>query len=114
MRIALAFACLAAIAATTAVAAPQKARIVLTASDPASFRGTSFRPRERVTITVTTTVTRKKAVTANARGAFSTTFAGLVVPQCETYVVQARGNRGSVAWLKVVPECPPPPPKGAH
>jgi hypothetical protein len=108
MRLALAFACVAAIAATAAVAAPQKAHVVLTSYAPASFRGTSFHARERVTLTVSATVTRTKTITANARGAFRATFAGLTVPRCQSYTVRARGNRGSLAVLDVVPECPQP------
>jgi hypothetical protein len=108
MRFAIAVVCLAAVAAASATAATQKARIFVTATSPASVGGTSFKPRERVTVTVWTNTMHKKAVTANASGAFKATFAGLGLPRCQSYTVRARGDHGSVAILKVIPECPPP------
>jgi hypothetical protein len=92
------------------VAAGSTARIGFASISPVSVRGAGFKPGERVTVTVSAKVTRKKIVTASARGAFRATFKGLTIPRCRPYGVQARGNRGSIAGIKLIPECAPPAP----
>ena len=67
-----------------------------------------LKPHEHVTVTLATTTTHRKVVKANASGVFKATFAGVGLPRCESYTVVARGNRGSLALLKIVQECPPP------
>jgi hypothetical protein len=98
----------AALAPVSAGAAQSGARITVAGKAPLAVRGTSFHPGERVTITVTARSVRKRAVTASSRGAFRATFAGFALPFCESYSVRAKGNRGSVATLKITPECPAP------
>jgi len=94
---------------SVAGASQLRARVsVVQTASAFAVQGASFKSRERVTVTVTAESTRTKTVKANLRGAFTATFAGFTVPRCEGYSVRAKGNRGSVATLKVIPECPPP------
>ena len=84
-----------------------RAHILLTSQAPVAVRGTGFRPRERVVVTVVTTTTRTKRVTVSRRGVFSVRFPGISIERCEAYEVRARGSRGSSAGFKVLPECAP-------
>jgi hypothetical protein len=43
---------------------------------------------------------RAKGVTAGARGGFTTAFSAVTIDRCEGFVIRAKGNRGSVAFLK--------------
>jgi hypothetical protein len=96
-----------------AVASPTRtAHITLASLTPVSVRGTSFRSHERVAVTVSAKSTRTKTVTTGARGGFRVTFTSLSVGTCQAYAVRAKGNRGSVAFLKVTPECAPSGPSG--
>jgi hypothetical protein len=88
------------------------ARVTVPATSPVSVHGTNFRSKERVTVTFSAKGIRTKTVTANARGGFWTTFRGLTIGSCDFYTVRARGNRGSSAFLKVIPECAPQAPSG--
>jgi hypothetical protein len=93
---------------SVAGASQVRARLSIVTTVPFSVHGTSFRPRERVTITLTAASVRSKVVTATKRGAFTATFKGFAVPHCVGYTVKAKGSRGSVATLSITPECPPP------
>jgi len=110
MRLALALSLLAMLLPVAAAGSTNKARVGFVTVSPVSVRGTGFKPGERVMVTVSATVTRKKAVNANARGAFRATFSHFWIVRCQAYTVAAKGNRGSTASLRVIPECAPPPP----
>ena len=107
VKLAVALVCLSALLAGGAAAATRTAHVTLVSNSPASVLGTGFRATERVTLTVSATETRTKRVTAGARGNFRTTFAGFSVKFCVPYTLQARGSRGSRAFVKIVPECAP-------
>jgi hypothetical protein len=51
---------------------------------------------------------RSRTKTITAGGGFKVTFTSLSIGSCDAYSVRAKGNRGSIAFLKVRPECPPP------
>jgi hypothetical protein len=108
MKIAAVLAVLVTIASSSAVAATTRARarVAVVSTAPVTINGTGFRSRERVTVTFSTTGVHKKAVKASAKGAFTVKFAGVSVAYCEGYAVRAKGNRGSLALLKLIPECP--------
>ena len=106
MRSAAIVALAAALVSTAAVAATQKARVAVVSKAPVSVAGNGFRSRERVTVTFTARSTYKKALTANVRGAFTAKFAGVSIGYCEAYTVRAKGNRGSLAVVNVIPDCP--------
>ncbi|MFL5982279.1 MAG: hypothetical protein ACJ74R_11275 [Gaiellaceae bacterium] len=112
MRFAAALAVVATIASGTAVGATTRARVAVTSTDPMTVVGSGFRSRERVTVTVMTTGIHRKVVTAGAKGGFTAKFAGATIGYCESYFVRAKGNRGSLAILKVIPECPSSGPSG--
>jgi len=99
--------------ATAAYAAVGTARVGVMQTSPFTVRGTGFRAHERVAVTVYAKTTRMKAVTAGVRGGFTTAFSGVTIGRCDGYVIRAKGNRGSIAFLKVRPECPQPGPSGS-
>ena len=106
--LALALALFAVLLPVAAVASNSTAHVGFASISPVSLRGTGFVPRERVAVTVAAKITRKKTVTANLRGAFRATFTGFSIARCQAYAVRAKGNRGSTASAKVIPECAPP------
>jgi len=109
MRIALVVMLIAALGAGTAVAGTRaKAKVAVMSTAPVTVRGTSFHSHERVTVTVIASSTRTKVVTANAHGAFTATFTHFAIGHCQGYEIRAKGNHGSLATLKLTPECPPP------
>jgi hypothetical protein len=84
-----------------------KAQLTVPSRSPVVVQGTGFRPSERVTVTFTAKSTHRKTVTASVRGNFRATFRGVSVGYCDDYEARARGNRGSSAFLRVIPECAP-------
>lgn len=88
------------------------AHITVMSRSPVVVRGTGFRSSERVALTVSTTRTYKKTVTATRLGAIRAKFIGVSIGNCQIYSIWAKGNRGSSAVLRVIPECPPPAPSG--
>jgi hypothetical protein len=88
------------------------AHVTVPALSPFTVRGTAFRANERVKVTVSAKDTRAKSVIASARGSFGTKFSALTLGHCDAYTVRARGNRGSSAFLKVMPVCAPQGPSG--
>jgi hypothetical protein len=91
-----------------AVASTSTAHIGFASISPVSVRATGFKSGEGVVVTVSSKVTRKKTVTAGSRGAFRATFTGFSIAKCQAYSVRAKGNRGSTASARVIPECAPP------
>jgi hypothetical protein len=106
MKIAAILALLAALVSSTAVAATTQAKVAVVSTSPMKIGGTGFRSRERVTVTLVTTGPYRKVVTATAKGAFTATFTGVSIGYCQGYFVRAKGNRGSLAVIKLIPECP--------
>jgi hypothetical protein len=96
-----------AILSAVALGATKSAHVAVTATSPTTIQGTGFKAHERVTLTVSAKETRTKRIYAGARGSFTTTFKGLTIPRCDSYTVRAKGNRGSTALLRVIPECAP-------
>jgi hypothetical protein len=112
MKIAAMVALVATVASTAAVAATTRASVVVISRAPVSVQGSGFRSRELVTVTFMATDDRRKTVTASRKGGFLAKFAGTTIDRCESYVVRAKGNRGSLAVVKVMPECAPAGPAG--
>jgi hypothetical protein len=76
---------------------------------PMTVRGTAFRPGEHVTLTlIIRRVARVRSTTSSASGRFVVVFTRVRIAQCSVYVVRARGDEGSRAALRFLPECPPP------
>jgi hypothetical protein len=98
----------------TAVASSSAVHLTVPSRSPVVVRGTGFHASERVTVTVTVAAksTHRKVVTAGARGNIRAAFPGFSIGYCESYVVRARGNRGSSGVFKVIPECAPSRPAG--
>jgi hypothetical protein len=72
---------------------------------PLTVRGTSFGPRERVTLLVNAGKPIRKRVLAGPRGGFTVRL-GVRVEGCTAVVVQAIGARGSRAMVDVTrPGC---------
>jgi hypothetical protein len=67
---------------------------------PLTMRGTHFVPRERVRVTVSSTLTRTKQVTANGSGAFVVSFP-IALDRCSGLLATAVGARGSRVRLKM-------------
>ncbi len=105
MRFVLLLALVAASLPLTAAASTRRAQVVLLNSSPVTVRGTGFHRGERVVVTVAASSMRTKKV-ATTRGAFRIVFQGFKFSYCEGYTIQAKGNRGSNAFVKVIPECP--------
>ena len=96
---------------TAAAAATRSAHVSVSSLSPVTVRGSSFKPGERVRVTLSADGgTHAKTVTAGVRGGLKATFVGVSIGSCEAYAVRAKGNRGSTAFLKVIPECAPPGP----
>jgi len=90
--------------------ASARARLTVVDTTPFTVRGLGFKPAERVALLVTVKSRWQRTVVASSTGSFRARFTGPTVTTCTGYFVRARGNRGSLAVLKVVPECPPPQP----
>jgi hypothetical protein len=88
------------------------ARVTVPSTAPVAVRGTGFKSHERVTVTVIAKAAHTRRVTATSQGTFRARFASVSLGYCQAYSVRARGNRGSTAFLKVVPECAPRGPAG--
>jgi hypothetical protein len=89
--------------------ASARARVAVVDTTPFTVRGAGFKPAERVALLVTVKSRWERTVVASSTGSFRVRFTGPTVTPCTGYFVRARGNRGSLAVLKVVPECPAPP-----
>jgi hypothetical protein len=76
---------------------------------PVAFRGTGFRPRERVVVTAVGGKRVVRRTVANGRGAFTLTFPGVDAGACTAFWATAVGNRGSRASFRRSPGlCPAP------
>lgn len=84
----------------------------LTAMQPLTIGGASFKSRELVTVRVTVSLppaVRRAQVRATRTGAFTVQLGDLRVGRCGGLAVRATGARGSVATLKrpPLPACMP-------
>jgi hypothetical protein len=113
MRLALVLSLFATLLPVAAVASTSTAHIGFTSTSPVSVRGAGFKSGERIALTVSSKVTRRKTVTASLRGVFHATFKGFSIARCQAYAVSAKGNRGSIASAKLIPECAQPVPNGS-
>jgi hypothetical protein len=90
------------------------ARLEVTKLAPLAVRGSFFRARERVRLTVSySEVRRSRVVRASRVGSFAVTFQTLYLERCGgAVIVSAVGARGSRARTQLTPPsvCPPPPP----
>ena len=108
MRFGVVAALLAALAfGATASASTSTAHVSVPSLSPFTVHGTGFHASERVRVTLMANGTQWKTVSASARGRFTTAFARVKLGSCSMYTVRARGNRGSSAVLRVIPECAP-------
>lgn len=88
-------------AAGAPAASESRATLRVTSTDPVALRGTAFKARERVTLTVRlgSGERRVRRLTAGALGGFTARFSTLTaLDRCEI-VATATGNRGSRAAL---------------
>ena len=106
----MAFLALALVLAFGAPFAGASARAHLTVVDttPFTVHGSSFQPAERVALLVSVKSHWDRTVVASSTGSFVARFTGPTIKPCSAYFVRARGNRGSLAVIKVTPECPVP------
>jgi hypothetical protein len=92
----------------------RSAQLQVTKLTPLEVRGSFFRARERVRLTVSySEVQRSRVVRASRVGAFAVTFQTLYLERCGgEVIVSAVGARGSRARTQLTPPsvCPPPPP----
>jgi hypothetical protein len=93
--------------AASAGASTSAAHVSVPTLSPFTVRGTGFHARERVFVTLLAKGTQSKTIRATTRGRFTTTFARVSLGSCDMYTVRAKGNRGSSAILRVIPECAP-------
>jgi hypothetical protein len=100
-------------AAGAPASSEQTATIRLTNTSPLTLRGTAFKARERVTLTVqlqSAKVRRVRKLTTGPLGGFTARFSTLIgVDRCEV-IATAVGARGSRAMFKApLAQCKPGP-----
>jgi hypothetical protein len=89
--------------------ASRRPSIIVVAAPPMAVRGTGFKARERVTVTVRATGSARKQVVASSGGAFTVRFQNVDPSACAGLSITAVGNRGSRADFKRSPGlCPRP------
>jgi len=98
----------AAFALSAHAATTRTARVTVADVAPFTVHGSEFVAHERVTVVVTVKSRHVHTVSATAAGTFTTRFTSVSLDRCTAYAVRATGNRGSTAFFKVMPECPPP------
>ena len=113
MRTAAGGAVLALVVAAAAASAAGAAQPTLRLVDrqPLVVRGEGFRPGERITLVAATGLGPRMTRTTARNGSFRATFRLADQPCAAAFAVRARGDRGSVAIMRM-PEsrpCIPPP-----
>jgi hypothetical protein len=83
-----------------------RAQVAVAQTSPVVITGAGFKKGERIALTVSSKSMRTKRIVAGAGGGFRTMFRGFSIARCTEYTVRARGNRGSSAVLRVIPDCP--------
>ena len=110
-RILLLCAVLSALGTLVLAAAASAASPKLAIVDRGAFavRGTTFHPGEHVLVSVNVNgKSYSKRMTAGKGGGFLARFTTVFVPRCASFVVSARGDEGSRAGLRIIPECAEP------
>ncbi|HET7449013.1 MAG TPA: hypothetical protein VFJ78_00315 [Gaiellaceae bacterium] len=100
-------------AALVPVASATSAPTLSLSTQSGVVRGTAFRARELVRLTLTVDgVPTTLRVRATARGRFAAVFRKVTLDACTDWRLVARGSLGSRATLvpRLARECPPPPP----
>jgi hypothetical protein len=98
--------------APVTAARTDRARVWLVEPAPLTVAGSGFLAGERVTVTAFTKTRYVRSVTATQAGRWRVVFRRAEVGACEAYAITARGDRGSRATIKFMPECPPIQPAG--
>jgi len=98
--------------AGVASAATRPALRLVSANDPMVVKGTGFRAKEHVRVTVKITspaATWRRTATATRRGQFQATIGLVQLGRCGAFTVTAAGSKGSKATLKhpPLPGCMP-------
>ena len=106
MRFVLLLGLVAALLPIAAAASTRAAQVAVVSHSPVTVRGTGFHRYERVVVTVSARESRTRKIYATARGSFRAVFKGYSFTYCEPYAVRAKGNRGSTAFVRIIPECP--------
>jgi hypothetical protein len=108
-RLLVVFVLVSVLAPAVGAAGVAKARVWVSAESPLAVRGTGFKPRERVTVTVTAVGKRfVRVVTATVAGSFTARWSGSATDNgsCVSVFVRANGDRGSSAvWKSVANDC---------
>jgi hypothetical protein len=100
----------AAVSAEASVSQPdRRAKLAVVTKNPLTIRGTQFRPREIVRLTVEAEGNRfTRRTTASRTGTFTQQFSSVEVDRCSRLIAVAIGSRGSQATIKYFePLCPP-------
>jgi hypothetical protein len=109
---ALSLAVLAALVVAGLASASTRPSLRVLRTDPITVRGTHFRARERVRVTLRYATTRKtRTVRTSSTGAFTAALdtPATLDPCTDGFSVVAVGGSGERAVVKFVPrECPPP------
>jgi hypothetical protein len=108
----LALAALTAAFGSQPAATADRAALRVTSTAPLVVRGSLFAPRERVAVVARAKGVHQKTVFATARGTFVVAFRGLMLDNCDVYVVRATGSRGNYGFVRSIPECNPIGPVG--
>lgn len=96
-------------AAALGTSAAAKPSLRLVDKSPARVAGIGFHGRERVKLIFTSDGVWQKTMRATRAGTFTAVFPDATIDRCVGAAVIARGQRGSVATLRVMPRgCPPP------
>jgi hypothetical protein len=110
IRLALCSTVLVAVTAGTSLAASSaRPHLAIIAKNPLTLRATGFRAHERVTVQGGASGTSgRMVVTATDAGAFTARLRAVRAVGCTMITARATGSRGSIATLKIVPECAEP------
>ncbi len=84
-----------------------RAALSITRRDPVTVRGTGFKPRARVRVTLLVGHKQTRRPLTNAHGAFTTTFSE-VLDRCSGWTLTAaQRGRATVFLHGAKPQCPP-------
>jgi hypothetical protein len=107
----VAFVAVAVTAAVASAAGAAQPRLRLVDRQPLVVRGDGFRPGEQITLVAATGLGPRMIRTTSRNGSFRATFRLADQPCAAAFAVRARGDRGSVAILRMAESrpCVPPP-----
>jgi hypothetical protein len=96
------------IGGTTRASAEQaRPAVAVALVHPFTVRGLGFVPSERVTVVASLRGRHVRHVTADRKGTFTARFRHLSARRCDGWFVNAAGDRGSRASLRLMPMCVP-------